>query len=169
MLSNAISTDSPTTSDHLRLAMRNLAAGVCLLTANEGGVRHGLLVSSFTSVSLAPPIVLVCVNRTASSCAPIRRRGSFCVSILGHADRPIADRFADPHARERRFEAGQWVESANGNPLLASALATLDCTIFNAIEMGSHTVFFAAVDNASVAEQEKCPLLYFDSAFRSIV
>lgn len=158
----------PATTLDLRQAMRCLAAGVCLVGVEEGGVRHGLVVNSFTSVSLAPPTVLICVNRSASTHETIRRRGGFCVSILGETDRHIADRFADPALRGQRFDIGDWAESAQGHPVLASALAALDCTIVDTVEMGSHSVFFAAVEDIRLCDQTPSPLLYFNGGFRAI-
>lgn len=152
----------------LRQAMRRLVSGVSIVAVAEDGVRHGLVVNSLASVALDPPTVLICVNRNASSHDPIGRCGRFGVSILGEADRPTAQWFIDPRSRSQRFETGAWQQSAHGNPLLATALARLDCTIVNSVEVGSHTIFIAAVDAVALRDDPLAPLLHFSGGFRNI-
>lgn len=152
----------------LRQAMRRLVSGVSIVAVAEDGVRHGLVVNSLASVALDPPTVLICVNRNASSHDPIGRCGRFGVSILGEADRPTAQWFIDPRSRSQRFETGTWQQSAHGNPLLATALARLDCTIVNSVGVGSHTIFIAAVDAVALRDDPLAPLLHFSGDFRNI-
>lgn len=149
------------TPDLFKSAMRQLAAGVCLVTTlDTQGRRSGLTATAVCSVSAEPPVLLVCVNQGNSSYAAIRQSGYFAVNVLAAADVELADRFAGAVSGESRFDAGQWTQSETGAPLLVSALAAIDCRLIEVADMGSHGVFFGEVVAIGLHDDAGGPLLY---------
>ena len=117
--------------------------------------------SSFCSVSLRPPLVLVCVDHLAETYLHVRERGRFGVSILREEQEALSEFFADP---ERNPDAARRLGihynlMKSGTPVLADTLANLDCVVVQAHAAGDHTIFVAEVKEVSVAEG--APLLYF--------
>lgn len=132
----------------LREVMAQFATGVTVLTAGTGERSHGMTANSFTSVSLDPPLVLCCVSRAARMHETITDAMSFAVSILGADQQELARYFADwkrPHGRAQ-FDAVQWERGQRtGAPLLAGALAWLECELVKAYEGGDHSIFVGQV------------------------
>ena len=114
--------------------------GVTVVATRDGdGQPLGLTVNSFTSVSLDPPLVLICINRHANSHDPLLQAGGFTVSILSGAQEDIAARFAT-RPSEGRFEGIEWRPAPSGNPVLAGCAAWLDCSIHEIVTAGDHTI-----------------------------
>jgi len=151
-----------------RQGMRRLAGGVCLVTAVEQGERHGLVATSVTSVSLEPPTLLVCVNRSASAHDPIARTRRFGVNFLSSADIGIARRFASDGDRSLRFQAGEWRAVAGDLPALASALASFECRVIEAVAAHSHSVFIAEVGEIRLWDEAEASLVYLGGRYRSV-
>lgn len=150
-----------------RLGMRQLAAGVSLITAAEDGARYGLAVTSVTSLSAEPPMLLVCVNQGASAHEAILRSGRFGVNVLAHEDIGVAQSFADPARRAERFASGEW-SSEEGPPRLLSALAAFMCTVVDRHVYASHSIFIGLVDSVFVRHDGSEPLVYFERAYRTL-
>ena len=117
--------------------------------------------SSFCSVSLRPPLVLVCIDHLAETYLHVRERGRFGVSILREEQEALSEFFADP---ERNPDAARrldihYNQMKSGTPVVADTLANLDCTVVQAHAAGDHTIFVAEVQEVAVAEGS--PLLYF--------
>lgn len=158
----------PLNVDELRRAMRAWASGVTVVTAAHDGVRHGMTVSSFTSVSLDPPLVLVSLQTATRTHALVERSGHFGVTILSAAQAGLSDRFAGrvPDAEDRL--AGLETETlVSGAPLLAGGLAQLDCRVRQAIPAGGNTLFLGEVLGLRVGETRR-PLVYFDRGYREL-
>lgn len=155
-------------TDLFKRGMRRLASGVSIVTTSEAGERHGMLATSVCSVSAAPPALLVCVNRTATSHAAIHRAGSFCVNLLVETDDELARRFSTPIGRERRFLDRQWTTLTTGAPALMSALASFDCEVSEAVDVQSHTVFIGHVKAIELWQDDMLPLVYLDGRFNSM-
>ena len=121
----------PTSTTLLKLAMRRLTGGVVVVTAGSGDERVGLTATSAVSLSVDPPTMLVCVNRSSSTWPVIARRRHFCVSILGAEHQAVAERFAGIGALRgaERYQGADWVEMASGASGLAGAQAIVDCEI----------------------------------------
>lgn len=142
----------------LRDAFGCFATGVTIVTGmDEDGTPVGFTANSFTSVSLDPPLLLVCPGRTASSLPAIRRTGRFGVSVLSVDQQAIAERFAMRGVD--RFGAGQWVESESGLKLLEGACANFDCTLVNDIEAGDHQLLIGRIDSFR-SSADRVPLMY---------
>jgi flavin reductase (DIM6/NTAB) family NADH-FMN oxidoreductase RutF len=155
--------DSYSVTPHdFRAALGRFSSGVTVITVEtaEGHV-HGMTASSFCSVSLRPPLVLVCVDHLAETYLHLRERGRFGVSVLKEEQEALSEFFADP---ERNPDAARrlgvhYNQMKSAIPVVAETLANLDCEIVQAYAAGDHTIFVAEVKEVSVAEG--APLLYF--------
>jgi flavin reductase (DIM6/NTAB) family NADH-FMN oxidoreductase RutF len=151
-------------------AMRRLAAGVTIVaTAGRKGERSGLTATAACSLSAEPPRILVCVNRDSTPNAAISRAGRFSVNVLGTRHKALALRFAGATGvqGEERFGRGEWISAATGAPVLADALAYFDCTLVDAIQSGTHTVFIGEV-RAAHARKNGAPLVYAAGTFQAL-
>jgi flavin reductase (DIM6/NTAB) family NADH-FMN oxidoreductase RutF len=120
--------------------MASYPTGVTVVAARtDGGELIGLTVNSFTSVSLEPPLVLVCVGHESSSHDPIIDVGSFTVSVLSAGQGDVAMRFAK-RPSEGRFDEVAWTEAPSGHPVIEGASAWLDCSIREVIVAGDHSI-----------------------------
>lgn len=154
---------APISPDAFRSIMRHVPTGVTIVTTEFEGKQHGLTANAFASVSLAPPLVLVCVNRTASSHDYITKSGIFCVNLLAVEQIELAKRFA-ARGPDDRFAGIPARKGTSGAPVLADVLAYIDCTLVAAHEAGSHTIFIGGVLDA--ASRHGKPLGYFDGDYR---
>jgi flavin reductase (DIM6/NTAB) family NADH-FMN oxidoreductase RutF len=154
--------------DVLRIVMRRWTTGVTLVTSCHQGTVHGMTVSSFTSVSLAPPMVLVSLERSARTHQMVADSGHFAVAMLAADQQDLSDRFAGRIADELdRFEGVAFERAPSGCPIPEGCLSYLDCTVVATHDAGTHTVFIGEVDVANVL-REAPPLVYFDRDYRSL-
>jgi len=148
--------------------MRKWATGVTVVSAAAQGRRHGMTVSSFTSLSLEPPLLLVVLYQKSRTHALVQAAGSFGVTILASSQREISDRFAGRTPDETDRFAGLETETLQtGAPLLTGGLAWFDCRVEQALPVGTHTLFVGRVV-AARAFGEGEPLLYYDRAYRTL-
>jgi len=145
-----------------RAALGRFATGVTVITVptGDGGV-HGMTANAFCSVSLRPPLVLVCVDHLAETYLHLRERCCFGVSILNEDQEALSEFFADPERNpDAAYRLGiSYQQMKSGMPVLADALAKLDCSVVNAHPAGDHTIFVGQVNEVYL--QEGKPLLYF--------
>lgn len=155
--------------DLFKAAMGRLSGAVTVITAGRGAAARGLTATAVCSVSIAPPTLLVCVNRSGEAHRAIAESGSFCVNVLAEANRAVADRFAGRAGAfgGERFAGGDWSELATGAPALDGALVNVDCRIAEAVEAYTHTVFFGTVAAVRLGTGGD-PLVHFDRAYRSL-
>jgi flavin reductase len=157
-----MSESAEVTPQEFRSALGRFISGVTVITVETAsGEVHGMTASSFCSVSLRPPLVLVCVDHLAETYLHIRQRGRFGVSVLKEEQEALSEFFADPDRNPdaaRRLDI-HYSQMKSGMPVLAHALANLDCSVVQAHDAGDHTIFVGAVKEVSVAEGS--PLLYF--------
>jgi flavin reductase (DIM6/NTAB) family NADH-FMN oxidoreductase RutF len=150
----------------LRRAFGMFATGVTVVTVG-GDSPHGMTANSFASVSLDPPLVLVCVGRTAVMHEVLTATGTFAVSVLAWHHEAVARWFAD---RRRplgldQFSAVDWLPGPHtGAPLIAGALAHFECTVMAAYDGGDHTIFLGGLLSAQRCADERA-LLFVDGAF----
>ncbi len=147
-----------------RAALRCVPTGIAVVTAVHEGKTRGITISAFTSVSLEPPTLLICINRQARSYLYIAQSRRFALNVLAADQREIAERFSGKR-RERQFEDLATLPGLGNIPLLAGALAHFDCVVSAEHEIGSHSIFIAEIERAAHRSGE--PLGYFDGAFRS--
>jgi flavin reductase len=146
--------------------MRRLASGVTIITTEHRCERFGLLSTGIASVSADPPILLTCINRSASSHDPIAHSGRFCVNVLPQGDDELAGRFSSSRYREDRFLGREWTQLATGAPALVGCLASFDCIVARALSAETHTVFFGSVVDVRLWSETIEPLLYWNGSFR---
>jgi flavin reductase (DIM6/NTAB) family NADH-FMN oxidoreductase RutF len=150
------------TPDVFRAALGRFASGVTIITVETPtGEVHGMTANAFSSVSLRPPLVLVCIDHLAETYLHVRERGHFGVSVLKEEQEALSEFFADP---ERNHDAAyrlgvQYRAMQSGTPVLRNALANLDCSVVHDYQGGDHTIFVGEVNGVIVGEG--APLLYF--------
>lgn len=143
-----IAQPQPVDPSDFRAALRELVGAVSVVTVGRaGGERNGFTATSVTSLSVEPPLLLVCVNRSTSSYPQLLREGAFAVNVLTAAQRDISDRFAgrDGASGDARFRGARWTTLATRAPVLADALAVADCDVQEVIERGTHAIVIGAV------------------------
>ena len=156
------------TSEAFRDALRHFPAGVTIVTIKSGEEVHGLTVSAFASVSPDPPLVLICIDHHHRAHELLQTPGaSFAVNILGEDQAELSNRFAYVKG-EDRFAVGDWRVAETGAPVLADALAWLDCSIFAYADAGTHTVYIGEAQASSVPAPDQEPLIYWNRAYRRI-
>lgn len=149
-------------SEEFRRALSHFASGVTVVTTLDAAGRPvGLTASAFTSVSLTPPLVLVCVAHSAQSYPAMREAGRFAVNILAAGQEPLSQRFATSGDGAEKFAGLGWRQGALGVPLLDGTLAHLECRTAHAYPGGDHTIFVGQVEAACCAADAPEPLLYF--------
>jgi flavin reductase (DIM6/NTAB) family NADH-FMN oxidoreductase RutF len=157
----------PPTSRQYRDAVGMFATGITVVTARAGGFGHGMTANSFTSVSLDPPMVLVCVVRDAVMHKVLDDVGSFGVSVLAAGQEDLARYFSDPGRPMgmAQFVPLDWHPApVTGTPLLDGALAWLECAVEAAYPGGDHTVFLGRVLWVQVGEAGG-PLLHWAGGY----
>lgn len=149
--------------DTFRAVLGRFASGVTVLTMRHEGHDHGMTVTAFCSVSLEPPLVLACVERTASFHPYLALERAFAVNILSSGQEALSRRFSGP---ADRFEGVGYTRAQNGAPLLDDALAHLECRVEALHPGGDHTVCLARVESAVVRPER--PLLYYRGGYAQL-
>ena len=161
--------DMSATQEEFRRAMGCFATGVTVITVDDDGKVEGMTANAFTSVSLNPLLVLVCVSQKARTHAHIHARKRFGVNVLSEHQRKISEHYAlvdrDP-ARAEQEAGARFDRTKHGTPVLHGALAYLECRLQSTQDAGDHTIFIAEVEDVMVHEGK--PLLYFQSAYHAI-
>jgi len=148
-----------------RHVLGHFATGVTIIsTCDAEGRPTGLTASAFSSVSLDPPLILVCVDHKAQSYPALRDTGRFAVNVLGHHQEHVSRRFAT--TRLDKFDEVAYRMSELGLPLVEGALAHLECTTVNAHQAGDHTIFVGRVESAHADGEH--PLLYFRGKYQRL-
>jgi flavin reductase (DIM6/NTAB) family NADH-FMN oxidoreductase RutF len=152
-----------------RKAMGSFATGVTVITIDYEGEVQGMTANAFTSVSLDPLLVLVCVDHKARTHGHLHARKRFGVNVLAENQRAISEYYARPmpkHEHAEREAGARFDRTAHGTPVLNGALAYLECRLHTAEDAGDHTIFIAEVEEVVVREGN--PLLYFRGQYRRI-
>jgi flavin reductase (DIM6/NTAB) family NADH-FMN oxidoreductase RutF len=146
-----------------RRVLGHLPTGVSVVAAAQvEGPPRGLTANAIASVSLDPPLVLVCVEREADTHDVIQAGGAFAISVLGEDDELLARRFAT-YPTDEKFHGVAYREETTGAPVLAEALAWVDCRVWASYDGGDHTIFVGEVVAGDAAEG--APLLYFRGGY----
>jgi flavin reductase (DIM6/NTAB) family NADH-FMN oxidoreductase RutF len=144
-------------SASFRRALGQFASGVTVVTTRDGSGRtHGLTVSSFCSVSLHPPLVLVCIDHRSDANPAVRESGLFAVSVLAEQQEDVSRRFA-AHGRAK-LRGFPFLEGRHGLPLVPGALAHLECRVRAIHDEGDHSVWVGEVK--ALAARPGRPLLH---------
>ncbi|MEJ7811254.1 MAG: flavin reductase family protein [Gemmatimonadaceae bacterium] len=148
-----------------RSVLGRFASGVTVVTIRDAqGVDRGMTVSAFCSLSLSPPLILVCIDHTAEMYDALGEVEQLAVNILEAGQEAISRRFAE-HVGDR-FEGIGYSRGVTGAPLISDALAHLECTIVTRHPGGDHTIYVGEVV-AAHAMQER-PLLYYRGGYTQL-
>jgi flavin reductase (DIM6/NTAB) family NADH-FMN oxidoreductase RutF len=149
----------------MRQAMRRWATGVSVVTTRQGTVRHGMTVSSFISISLAPPLLMVSLQDTSRTCRLVEQSNVFGVMILDQRQQDLSDRFAGRISDDDdRFDGLETYTLTTGAPFPLGGIASFDCRVVIAYKIGGHTLFVGDVVALQVGREEK-PLLYYERKY----
>ena len=156
------------TPSEFRKAMGCFATGVTVITVDQDGEVHGMTANAFTSVSLDPELVLVCVDHRARTHAHLHARKRFGINVLRSDQQAISEYYArSTETHQHAEEAGATFDcTAHGTPVLHGALAYLECRLHSTQQAGDHTIFVAEVEDVVVREGE--PLLFFRGQYRQM-
>jgi flavin reductase len=152
-----------------REAMSRLGAAVHVITTAGPGGKSGATATAVCSVTDAPPTLLVCLNRRSQTYPVVTENGVFCVNTLGAGEEDVADLFAGRTGIKGsdRFKSGEWTTLMTGSPVLATAVVAFDCRIVEVRSVGSHNVFFGAVEAVRVGAQGAV-LCYHERAYKPL-
>lgn len=148
-------------------ALKSWATGVTVVTSKtESFGLKGMTATSFSSVSLDPPQILVCINKSADTGDAVLEGGFFAINILKADQQEISNQFAGASSQEERFANVNWHEGKTGSPVIDDALASIECTVIQKVLAGTHWVIIGEVQDVTCRSGE--PLLYYDSSYREI-
>lgn len=148
--------------DDFRQAAGHFASGVTVITAHYENTDYGITLSAMTSLSLDPPMLLICVNRTLPSHDAIKGSGLFIAHVLARHQEQVARQFAQP--APDKFHGIPTRPSSLGPPIIRNTLAHFACRVAHTIAGGTHTIFLSDVIEAETAPGLE-PLLYYQGAF----
>lgn len=156
---------APVSSEEFRRACGRFATGVTVASVlDREGFPHGLTVSSFTPVSLEPPLILICLGHAVTSIEHFRQAPRFGISILREGDKSLSERFA--RKAQDRFEGVDWRAGETGVPLLDGALAAIECAVSHRFTAGDHDILVGEVVRTCVSDG--APLVHFASRYRAL-
>jgi flavin reductase (DIM6/NTAB) family NADH-FMN oxidoreductase RutF len=155
----------PIEKNELRRVMGHFATGVTVITTfSKEGKLHGLTANAVSSLSLVPPLMLICVDKKADSYACFEESGVFTVNILADEQEDLSRRFAVSGGE--KFEGVAYRRGANGAPILQGSLAHLECKLSASFDGGDHTIYIGEIEEAETREAK--PLLFFRGGYRAI-
>lgn len=155
----------PIEKNELRQVMGHFATGVTVITTRSGaGELHGLTANAFSSLSLAPPLVLICVDKKAESYPCFDESKVFTINVLADEQESLSRKFAVSGGD--KFQGVAYRLGANGAPILQGTLAHIECQVANSCDGGDHTIYIGEVQEAETREGK--PLLFFRGGYRSI-
>jgi len=160
--------DASIDSREFRNTMGLFATGVTVVTARVGQQRRGMTANSFTSVSLHPPLLLVCVDNGASMHPMLEVAESFAVNILAGDQRAASDAFARHGQNEAVMNGIPFHDGPLGSPILEDVMAWVECRVQERYAGGDHTIVVGRVEAMATERGDVDPLLYFSGGYRGI-
>jgi flavin reductase (DIM6/NTAB) family NADH-FMN oxidoreductase RutF len=151
--------------DEFRAALGRFASGVTIVTTKDKtGRLHGITVSAFCSVSLEPPLVLVCIDKDTGSHRALEETDAFVVNVLREDQQYLSDRFAS--FLPDKFDAVEYHLGIDDLPVLENVPANLECRLRYSYAGGDHTIFVGEIERATISDGE--PLIYWHGNYREI-
>jgi flavin reductase (DIM6/NTAB) family NADH-FMN oxidoreductase RutF len=153
-------------AEALRAVMRGFPQGVVVVTAApSGGEPRGITVSSFMSVSLDPPLVVICIMQKAQAHGAIESAGSFTINILAEDQGAVSDHFATPNlSSEEQFSAIEHQSRPGKAPLITGSIGYLDCKVAGKMAQGTHTLFVGEVEGGKLLSENR-PLVFYSRRY----
>jgi flavin reductase (DIM6/NTAB) family NADH-FMN oxidoreductase RutF len=152
--------------DEFKACLGCRATAVSIVTARSGDEIHGMTVSDFTSVSLDPPLILVCAAKTAHTLEVIEAGKCFAVNILAADQQDLSNLFASKEREYTRFEGLETETAKTGAPLIPGAKANIDCTVYALHDAGDHILCVGLVE--SVVSRDIDPMVYYQGSYRDL-
>lgn len=155
----------PVSSADFRSALSRFASGVTVVTTRDAaGKQFGITVSAFCSVSLDPPLVLICIEKIAGSHHAFEESGRFTINILAANETRVSEHFAS--LIEDKFAGLEYAVDEHGIPILPGSIANLQCVLFKQLDGGDHSIFIGQVEHVMVRDAD--PLIYFKGGYHRI-
>lgn len=154
----------------MKLGMRHLASGVAIVaTRDERSSRHGMTVTSVTSLTDQPPSLLVCLNKESETCRALQNVQYFSVNVLAQNQQQVSDNFAFGSEGEARFQYGVWRDHPRyAVPQLQQSLVCFLCCRDQRVEYGNHDIVVANIMEVNVMEEELPPLIYCRNRYQQL-
>ena len=154
--------------DNLRQAMGRFATGVTVVTTKNNDEINGMTANALTSVSLEPPLVLVCIDRDNYTSKLINESKVFALNILGNDQQELSDIFARPGAgKADNLHDLKTSEAVTGAPIIDGCLSYLDCRVTKVYAEGDHNIFIGEVVGAG-ADRDNDPLIFWNGGYRQL-
>ena len=152
-----------------REAMSRLGAAVHIVTTAGSAGKTGFTATAVCSVSDAPAVLLVCLNRRSKSAPVLQQNGVFCINTLGAGEEKLADMFAGRSGAQlhERFADGEWTTLKTGAPMLTSAVVAFDCRVVEIKAVASHNVIFGSVEAVRLGPAGAA-LVYHQRAYKPV-
>lgn len=153
------------TEDEFKEALSLFPSGVTVVTTKDAdGELHGLTVSAFSSLSLNPPLILICIDKKTGSHHAFEECGSFIVNVLKDDQANLSAHFASPI--EDKFAGIEFTNNKDDLPLLNDVLVTLECSLRNSVDGGDHSIFVGQIEKSRVSKGN--PLIYCEGNYRTL-
>ena len=148
----------------LRVGLRGLAKAVTVISCCDGSRRYAMTATAVNELSMDPPSMLICVNRSASLFGPLVDGAHFCINVLQASQAEISALCSGKARGEARFAVGSWRSSSLGPPYLLEAQSSFVCRNVSKLEFGTHGIFVGQVEQVYMREQND-PLVYMDGRY----
>lgn len=153
------------TEQEFKDALSLFASGVTVVTTKDAdGNLHGLTVSAFCSLSLSPPLILICIDKNTHSHHAFRENAEFVVNILREDQLDVSNQFAS-HIPDK-FVGIEHILNENNIPVLLNALVNLECRLQKSCDGGDHTIFIGEITKSHISDGR--PLIYCDGGYRKL-
>lgn len=149
-----------------RKVLGHFASGVVVVTGGSGGDPLGMTAQSFSSLSLDPPLVLFCPAKNSTTWPRLRQLSRFCVNVLADSQQGVSLQFASSGGD--KFSGADWSWSDRGNPLIAGAIAYVECSLSDVHDAGDHEIAVGQVEELRLGDAGH-PLLFFRGEFHQLL
>ena len=146
-----------------RATLGQFCTGVVIATGWCDGEPAGFAAQSFSSLSLDPPLVMLCPAKSSTSWPKLRDSGVFCINILADDQKAVCDVFAQTGID--KFASLQWRQGVTGSPILGDVIAYIDCELAEEHDAGDHTIAVGRVRDLELVHDDKLPLLFFRGGY----
>ena len=152
-------------AEDLKQFMRSFPQGVTLVTTSKEGSLLGITISSFTSISMEPPLIMIAISRDATSYNDFANCKVFNVQLLSEKQEAVAMKFATKISHDSKFRDLQFSLDSQNNPVIADTLANLLCSRYQTYQAGDHSLILGKVENSTVS-RDSLPLVYYKRCIR---
>lgn len=150
-----------------REAWGKFPTGVSVITTvQKNGEVHGMAANGITSVSLEPPLVLVCIGHQRNSYKIVQQTKRFCINILNEFQQNLAEYYSRPHDQRRDDISPNFWFSSNGAAMLENSIASMDCHLITEHVSGDHSIFVGTVDEIKIGNGD--PLIYHNGKYTTL-